>query len=143
VPRLRTIFTIHWPLIVKVTELGFGISKLKKTLPLLLNAAPDNASGKNDTFCVTSPRWPLTSFNDHGPLTLRISCVSSWKSVSETPLPEIGPEQPKSAAILATLLPILNDIDAVPYDVRTLSTCAAINQSSAFVSAATAASRCN
>lgn len=56
-PRLRTIFTIHWPLIVKVMELGFGISKLKKTLPLLLNAAPDNASGKNDTFCVTSPRW--------------------------------------------------------------------------------------
>jgi len=99
VPRLRTIFTIHWPLIVKVMELGFGISKLKKTLPLLLNAAPDNASGKNDTFCVTSPRWPLTSFNDHGPLMLRISCESNWKSVSETPLPEIGPEQPKSADI--------------------------------------------
>jgi hypothetical protein len=74
---------------------------------------------------------------------VRISCVSNWKSVSATPLPEIGPEQPNSAAMLATLLPILNDIDAVPDDVRTLSTCAAINQSSAFVSAATAASRCN
>jgi hypothetical protein len=74
-------------------------------------------------------------FNDQGPPMLRINCVSSAKSVSETPPPETGPAQPRSAAMLAFLLPILNDIDAVPVDEFTFKWCAAINQSSAFVSA--------